>query len=110
MPGELKDGKRILSIQEATELGVRALTRSGGMAPDAARAMRHSVVERARNSSFGMRAASQSDGPTSSVGCIVCTGASNLDFGERGLALRQCFGAVRGQQHGLAAQEIAGLG
>src|SRR5215469_3375303 len=80
------------------------------MAPDAARAVRHSAVARAKNSSLGIRAASQSDGPTSSVGCIVCISAlSNCDLGERGLALRQRLGALRRQEHGLAAEQIAGL-
>src|SRR5262249_61341218 len=77
------------------------------MAPDAARAVRHSAVARAKNSSLGIRAASQSDGPTSSVGCIVCISViSNRDLGEGGLLLRQWLGALRCQQHKAPAQQI----
>src|SRR5947209_2884032 len=82
------------------------------MAPAAEGSARQSASIRAENSSRGMRSDSQSEGPTSSVEFIASTRPStrsDRDLDQRGSALGQSFGAARGQQHRLAAQEITGL-
>src|ERR1700730_2606879 len=64
------------------------------------------------NSWRGMRSASQSEGPISSVGCGVSMERSRFPAArdaERRLLARENLGAVRGDHHRLAAQEITGL-
>src|ERR1700704_2833090 len=80
------------------------------MTPVAEGMSRHSAPARATNSAFGILAAFQSAGPTSSVGFIASMNAtSETDLDERGPLLRQWFGAARGQQHRFAAEQIARL-
>jgi LDH2 family malate/lactate/ureidoglycolate dehydrogenase len=45
MQGDPGEHQRLLSIAEATDLAVRALTRAGGMAPDAARTVADHLVD-----------------------------------------------------------------
>src|SRR5262245_56894045 len=70
--------------------------------------MRQSAARRCSNSACGMRSACQSEGPMSRVGWAVYMLALS-DRRERGLLLRQCLGALLGQHHRLAAEEIPGL-